>query len=472
MISTRPDWCISRQRAWGVPMIALFCESCGEPMASRALCEHVATLFEVEGADAWFTHPVEDLAPPGVRCSACDGTAFRRESDILDVWFDSGVSWAAVVNQRPELGGHADLYLEGSDQHRGWFHSALLTSVAVTGRAPYDEVLTHGFTLDGEGRKMSKTLGNTIAPEDVIREHGAELLRLWVAAEDYRDDVNASKEVLGQQVEAYRRLRNTGRFLLSNLYDFDPVRDRVSHPALPPLECWALHRTAVLATRVREAYEAYEFHTIYHALNNFCSVDMSAIYLDVRKDRLYCERESAPDRRATQTVLYDVLDVLVRLMAPICSFTADEIWRFMPGDDRTPSVFLAGMPEVPTEWLDDAVATRFEHLLGVRAAITKAIEEARTAGGVKRAGEVRVSLMTPNGSREGLDPAELGELALVSGVELVASLDAPESPVLAGARVAVARAEGEKCPRCWIVRPPAGASEHPALCARCLDVVS
>src|SRR5438067_1442866 len=293
MIATRPDWCVSRQRDWGVPVVALYCERCAAPLVSEALCTHVAALFEREGADAWFRRPVADLVPPGTRCAACGGEAFRREDDSLDVWFDSGVSWRSVVERHPQL-GHADVYLEGSDQHRGWFHSALLTGVAVEGRAPYDTVLTHGFVLDGAGRKMSKSLGNAIAPEDVICRHGAELLRLWVAAEDYREDVRVSEEILGQLVEAYRRIRNTARFLLANLYDFDPARDAVAYERLPALERWALHQTRALAERCRAAYDAYEFHVIYHALNNFCSVDLSAFYLDVRKDRLYCERAQGP----------------------------------------------------------------------------------------------------------------------------------------------------------------------------------
>src|SRR5881628_435152 len=333
MIATRPDWCLSRQRDWGVPIVALYCEGCGEPLVSEALCTHVAAIFEREGTDAWFRRPVADLVPRGMRCGACGGEAFRREDDILDVWFDSGASWRAVVERREEL-GQADVYLEGSDQHRGWFHSALLTGVAVAGRAPYNTVLTHGFTLDGAGRKMSKSLGNVIAPEEVIKRHGAELLRLWVAAEDYREDVRISEEILGQLVEAYRRIRNTARFLLANLFDFDPARDTVSHDRLPALERWALHQTRALAERCRAAYDAYEFHVIFHALNNFCSVDLSAFYFDVRKDRLYCERAQGPERRATQTVLHAILDVLVRLMAPVLSFTAEDVWRCMPGAGR------------------------------------------------------------------------------------------------------------------------------------------
>jgi isoleucyl-tRNA synthetase len=476
MIETRPDWCISRQRDWGVPVVAMFCEGCNEPLVSEALCAHVADVFERDGADAWFTRPVADLVPPGTRCGKCDGTAFRRENDILDVWFDSGCSWKAVVERRPELGGHADMYLEGSDQHRGWFHSSLLTSVALTGGAPYDTVVTHGFTLDGAGRKMSKSLKNVIAPEEVIRRHGAELLRLWVAAEDYRDDVRISEEILGQLVEAYRRIRNTARFLLSNLYDFDPAKDAVAHAALPDLERWALHRAHALAERCRAAYEDFEFHVVYHALNNFCSVDLSAFYLDVRKDGLYCERADGPARRAAQTALHGILDVLVRLMAPILSFTAEDVWTFMPGAGRADSVFLAGLDAAKPEWRDDALAGRFDRLLAVRGAVTKAIEEARQAGTVKQSSEARVVLGT--GDVEGIGAllaaraAELPTLFLAAAVSLDGADAGAESPVLPGLRVRVERAQGEKCPRCWIVRSLGVDARHPEVCDRCAAVLS
>jgi isoleucyl-tRNA synthetase len=469
MIATRPDWCVSRQRAWGVPVVAVFCEGCGDPLFSEALCEHVATLFERESADAWFTRPAADLVPPGTRCGRCGGGTFRPETDILDVWFDSGVSWMAVVEPRADL-GHADLYLEGSDQHRGWFHSALLTGVALAGRAPYDVVLTHGFLLDGAGRKMSKSLGNVIAPDDVIKRHGAEILRLWVAAEDYREDVRVSQEILGQVVEAYRRLRNTIRFLLSNLWDFDPVRDAVAPPALAALERWALHRTHALVERVRAAYEEYEFHLIYHALNNFCSVDLSSFYLDVRKDRLYCERPASAERRGTQTVLHAIADALVRLMAPVLSFTAEEAWGFMPGGERPGSVFLAGMPEAPAAWRDEALAGRFERLLVVRAAVTKALEEARQGGLVKQSTEAHV--VVDVGGDDALRDLLAAEGAELSSVFLTASAEVSAGPGEPGVRVAVERARGGKCARCWNVRALGAAPAHPELCARCAAVVS
>jgi isoleucyl-tRNA synthetase len=476
MIATRPDWCISRQRDWGVPVVAMYCEGCGEPIASEALCAHVADVFEREGADAWYRLPPAELVPPGTRCPKCGGTTFRPETDILDVWFDSGVSWKAVVERRAELGGHADLYLEGSDQHRGWFHSALLTGVAVEGRAPYDVVITHGFFVDGSGRKMSKSLGNVIAPEEIINRHGAELLRLWVAATDYREEMRISEEILNGFVEAYRRIRNTARFLLANLYDFDPARDAVPVERLPELERWALHQTHVLAERCLRAYEDFEFHVVFHALNNFCSVDMSALYMDVRKDRLYCERADGPERRATQTALHAILDMLVRLVAPILSFTAEDVWRFVPGGGRADSVFLAGIPAPPAAWRADDVAARFDRLLAVRGAVTKALEEARQSGLVKQSSEARV-VLAADARADGLGTLladrleELADMFLVATVDLGGVDGTAESAVLPGLRVRVERAAGEKCPRCWNIRRIGEDARHPDVCSRCAGVL-
>ncbi|HVR17320.1 MAG TPA: isoleucine--tRNA ligase, partial [Candidatus Limnocylindrales bacterium] len=311
MLESRPDWCISRQRSWGVPIPAVYCRKCNRAVLTQELCNHVAAIFEKEGSDAWFIRPVDELVPVTLTCPDCAGHDFAREEDILDVWFDSGVSWASVVEQDPRLGGRADLYLEGSDQHRGWFHTALLTSLATRGRAPYDSVLTHGFTLDGKGRKMSKSLGNVIAPQEIMKKSGAEILRLWVAAEDFREDVRISDEILSRLVEAYRRLRNTARFLISNLYDFEPDKDAVQTAQLDEMDRWILQRTQNVLSRCREAYDNYEFHAVYHTLNNFCSVDLSAQYLDIVKDRLYCEGTRSNTRRAAQTTLYRILDTLV-----------------------------------------------------------------------------------------------------------------------------------------------------------------
>ena len=476
MIATRPDWCISRQRDWGVPVVAVYCEACETPIANETLCAHVADVFEREGADAWFRRPIAELVPPDLACPKCGGRTFRPESDILDVWFDSGSSWKAVVERRPELGGRAQLYLEGSDQHRGWFHSALLTGVAVEDRAPYDMVITHGFFVDGSGRKMSKSLGNVIAPEEIIKRHGAELLRLWVAATDYREEMRISEEILSGFVEAYRRLRNTARFLLANLYDFDPARDAVPVDRLPDLERWALHQTHGLATRCLAAYEDFEFHVVFHGLNNFCSVDMSAFYLDVRKDRLYCERADGPERRATQTALHEILQVLVRLMAPVLSFTADEIWAHVPGRGDVDSVFLAGIEAPPAAWHAPETAARFERLLAVRAAVTKAIEDARQRGVVKQGTEARVVLGTAGvdgvGALLAAEEPELPALFLVADVALSGADGGAESPVLPGLRVQVERAAGEKCPRCWNVRRLGEDPRRPELCSRCAAVVA
>ncbi|MBI2539013.1 MAG: isoleucine--tRNA ligase, partial [Deltaproteobacteria bacterium] len=378
MLESRPDWCISRQRSWGVPIPVFYCGRCRKPLLSRELCDHVASIFEREGSDAWYIRPVSELAPAGLRCPDCGGKDFSREEDILDVWFDSGVSHAAVAELDGRLGGRADLYLEGSDQHRGWFHTALLTSVATRGRAPYRSVLTHGFTLDGKGRKMSKSLGNVIAPQEIAKKFGAEILRLWVSAEDYREDVRISDEILSRLVEAYRKLRNTARFLISNLYDFDPNKEMVQPERLAELDRWILHRTQLLLGRCREAYEKFELHAVYHALNNFCSVDLSALYLDIVKDRLYCEGANAPERKSAQTTLYRILDTLLHLMAPILSFTAEEIWEHIPKrSGAAESVFMSQMPRPDERLVDEGLGTKWDEILKVRGEILKVLEESR-----------------------------------------------------------------------------------------------
>jgi len=473
MISTRPDWCISRQRSWGVPIVAVHCERCGHAHASKELAEHVADIVEREGSNAWFAHPVGDLLPAGFRCERCGSNELRKETDILDVWFDSGVSHAAVLERRPELRAPADLYLEGSDQHRGWFHTSILTSVATRGNAPYIACLTHGFILDGQGKKMSKSGGNAMSPDAIMKDSGADVLRLWVAAEDYRGDVKLSKEILGHLVEAYRRVRNTARFLLGNLGGFDPQRDAVPYAELPELDRWALDRLARVVQRARDGYEAYEFHTVYHLLNNFCAVDMSALYLDVVKDRAYC---SAPDdrgRRAAQTVMHEIVRALAGLLAPVLTFLAEDIWQALPGGGGTDSVLLSDFPVPPARWLDDALAERFEKLLVVRSAVTKALEVERQAGRIGQSLEARVTLAPPADLAPLLREraGSLAELFIVSEVEL-ADGPLPESPVLAGLGVEVAAARGEKCTRCWNYRLDVGSvAAYPGACGRCADVL-
>ena len=473
MIATRPDWCISRQRIWGVPIVAVHCEKCGVAHASKELAEHVAAIVEREGSDAWFARPVEELLPSGFRCESCAGREFRKETDILDVWFDSGVSHAAVLEQREELRAPADLYLEGSDQHRGWFHTSILTSVATRGNAPYLACLTHGFILDGQGKKMSKSGGNAMAPDAVMKDLGADVLRLWVAAEDYRGDVKLSKEILGHLVEAYRRLRNTARFLLGNLGDFDPRRGAVPYAALPELERFALDRLARVVQRVRDGYESYEFHNVYHLLNNYCAVDLSALYLDVVKDRAYCSAPDDPARRAAQTVMHEIVRALAGMLAPVATFLAEDVWRALPGGGGTDSVLLTDFPAPAAEWIDDALAARFERLLAVRSAVTKALEAERQAGNIGHSLEARVALAAPRELAELLrgNEAFLAELFIVSQVTLEPG-PLPESPLLPGLGIAVAAASGEKCTRCWNYRlDVSSVAAFPGACGRCADVL-
>lgn len=479
MMEFRPDWCISRQRNWGVPIVAFYCLDCGEPLATREIAERVANLFEGEGADAWFIHPVSELLPEGTRCSRCGKAEFRKEEDILDVWFDSGMSHSSVLERRPELRSPADLYLEGSDQHRGWFHSSLLTALVTRGRAPYEAVLTHGFTVDAAGRKMSKSLGNVVTPQEIVEKHGAEIVRLWVAAEDYRDDVRISQEILIRLVESFRRIRNTARFLIANLADFDPNRHSIPTNELLEIDRWILDRTRRLALRCRRAYGAYEFHLVYHALNNFCSVELSALYLDIVKDRLYCSRADSRARRGAQTALREILDTLVRLMAPILSFSAEEIWTYVPtGGDRAASVLLTDFPSVNESDLDETLEITWNRLLEIRTAVTKALEESRKQGSIGHSLDACVRLGFDRQSEIGrlLDGrfADLPTFFIVSQVEYAEDLDAKiESPVVSGLRVAIARAAGRKCARCWNYRTSVGSSsDHPTLCEPCVSVLA
>src|SRR5919108_2006719 len=488
MLESRPDWCISRQRSWGVPIPAVYCKKCNEAVLNQELCDHIAAIFEREGSDAWFIQPLKDLLPNDFKCPRCDGQDFSREEDILDVWFDSGVRWAAVVEQDPRLGGRANLYLEGSDQHRGWFHTALLTSLATRGRAPYDSVLTHGFTLDGKGRKMSKSLGNTVAPQEIIKKFGAEILRLWVSAEDYREDVRISDEILNRLVEAYRRLRNTARFLISNLYDFDPMKDAISVQDLDEMDRWVLQRTQSVLGRCREAYNDYEFHVVYHTLNNFCAVDLSAQYLDIVKDRLYCEGTRSQSRRAAQTTLYRILDVLVHLMAPILSFTAEEIWSYMPDKDHRPnSVLLSAMPEPDESFIDKQLADKWDRIFRERSEVLKALEQARTAGIIGHSLDAKVIFESRNGDQSPVlrdliqaDRSRLQDLLIVSQANVSTESSAGTSgavsvydAALLQCVVKVGKADGAKCERCWKYDPQVGKdTNHPTVCARCATVLN
>jgi isoleucyl-tRNA synthetase len=334
MMENRPDWCLSRQRSWGVPIPAFYCQNCNNWIITGEIINHLEALVLKQGTDIWFSSSEEQLVPPGTSCPHCQGTRFRKETDILDVWFDSGVSYAAVLEARPYLGAPADLYMEGSDQHRGWFHHSLLAAVGTRGEAPYEAVLTHGFVVDGQGKKESKSLGNVTDPEEVIKKYGAEIIRLWVSAEDYRDDVRVSQNILRQLTDAYRRIRNTCRFLLGNISDFQSARDQVPLKEMEELDQWALLQLQKVITRVKRAYEHYEFHVVYHSLYQFCTNELSAFYLDILKDRLYTSAPKSRERRSAQTALLIILKALVRLMAPILSFTAEEVWSFLSPVDK------------------------------------------------------------------------------------------------------------------------------------------
>jgi len=470
MILTRPDWVISRQRAWGVPIAVFYCQACQYVLAEQHLMERVADLMEREGADVWFLKGPQELLPPGTRCPHCGGTQFSKEDDILDVWFDSGVSQAAVLETRPDQHWPAEMYLEGSDQHRGWFHSSLLAAVGTRGRAPYKEVLTHGFVVDGEGRKMSKSLGNVIAPQEVMSSYGAEILRLWVAAEDYRDDVRLSTEILTRLVEGYRRIRNTCRYLLGNLYDFDPRQHLVPREALLEIDRFILHRLQKVAGRLLRAYEKYEFHILFHALHNFCAVDLSAFYLDVLKDRVYTSAATSPERRAAQTAMFLLLEGITRLMAPVLSFTADEVWSYLPRrGGEAGSVHLAEFPQVDETVLDEALGERWERLMGVRDEVLKVLEAARQRKLIGNALEAKVEILAGHALLPFLRgyAKDLPTIFIVSAVDLKpAPAGSPELSVV------VHRAPGKKCERCWVYRESVGQSaEYPTVCDRCVAVL-
>ncbi len=478
MVERRPDWCISRQRSWGVPIIAFHCRQCGQALLTPEILRDLIARVRAEGADFWFAAPVSELLPPGTRCP-CGGTDFRKETDILDVWFDSGVSWAAVLAPDPnqEL-PVADLYLEGSDQHRGWFHSSLLTAVGSRGQAPYKGVLTHGFVVDGEGRKMSKSLGNVIAPQEVTDRYGAEILRLWVASEDYRDDVRLSPDILKQLADAYRRFRNTARFMLGNLYDFDPESHLVPPEQRQELDRLALSWLAQLLERVKQAYQDYEFHLAFHRLHQFCAVEMSAVYLDILKDRLYVSRADSPARKSAQSTLWDLLKGLTLAMAPILAFTAEEIWEYLPGRNKAASVHLEGLPAAPAGFPDEALLAKYEFLLKVRGRINQSLEEARKTKRIAASQEAVVNL----GAAPELYEKLAGQITELQILAQVAKLEVQQVEALAGEGIGptevpglvvqVAKAPGEKCIRCWFHYPGVGEDpRHPQICRRCRQVL-
>lgn len=480
MVSDRNDWCISRQRTWGVPIPIFYCKDCGKELINKDIIKHISEIFKEKGSDAWYELSAEELLPEGTKC-ACGCSGFEKETDIMDVWFDSGSSHSGVLETREEMAWPADLYLEGNDQYRGWFQSSLLTAVATKGEAPYRAVITHGMVVDGEGKKMSKSLGNGINPMDVVKEYGADILRLWVSSSDYKSDVRISKGILKQLSEIYRKIRNTSRYMIGNLYDFNPDKDIVSYEDMNELDRWALLKTQNLIKDVTNAYENFEFHILYHDIHNFCVIDMSNFYLDIIKDRLYTEKADSIERRAAQTVMYVILKTLVKLTAPVLSFTAEEIWSFMPHNksDNYESVLLSDWPEITEQYTNKELEERWDKILGIKSEVAKALELSRANKVIGNSLNAKINIYAKDETYNLLNGIKdyLETVFIVSKVEIINEFnnipkDAYISETNAGLAVHVSQAQGEKCERCWIYSETVGQSEeHPKLCKRCRSVL-
>ncbi|CDA50378.1 isoleucine--tRNA ligase [Dialister sp. CAG:486] len=485
MIRDRQDWCISRQRSWGVPIPAFYCDDCGKWIITPKTMKKVEEIVEKEGTDAWWAHSAEELLPEGFKCPHCGGTHFHKEKDIMDVWFDSGSTWNGVLRYPHEeswkdMSYPCDLYLEGSDQHRGWFHSSLLTSVAVNGHAPYKAVLTHGFTMDGEGRKMSKSVGNVVAPQDVINKYGADVMRLWISSVDYQGDVRLSDKIVKSMSDVYRKIRNTFRYLLGNLSDFDPKTDSVAYADMEELDRWALLRMEQVKETVLKAYDDYEFHVMYHAVHNFCTVDLSAIYLDILKDRLYTEKADSKLRRSAQTAMYEILTTLVRLVAPVLCFTSEEVWQALPNkEEREWSVHMSDMPKVNEAYLDKALDEKWKKRLAVRSVAMKALEEARQAKVIGHPLDAEVTVYADGEAYDIVKAMEkeLADFLLVSQTHIVSgTAAAPENAASnedGTVKASVAVCTLAKCERCWKRSADVDADpKHPGVCARCAHVLT
>ena len=477
MVRERSDWCISRQRLWGVPIPIFYCEDCGKPIIDGEFIKSVSELFRKEGSNGWYTHEAKEILPAGATCPHCGGKQFRKESDIMDVWFDSGSSHAAVLKERDELSYPADLYMEGADQYRGWFQSSLLTAVACNGKAPYKNVLTHGWVVDGEGKAMHKSAGNAIAPDEVINTYGAEILRLWVASLDYRVDVRLSKEILKQLSETYRKVRNTARYILGNIHDFNPDTDSVADSALTDIDRWALMRLDDVVVKARKAYEEFNFHDAFYTIHHFCVVDLSNFYLDVLKDRLYVEKADSESRRAAQTVIYRILNTLTRLLAPVLAFTSEEIWSFMPHgkDDDARSVLLNEIPAGSGVTPDRDFLAKWDRIHALRDDVQKALENARTAKIIGGSLDARVTLYCDGEALPFVKSVEslLPMVLIVSKVDIVAEGSGEFTGDFAGVSVSVAHAEGGKCARCWVYSDTVKEDgEHAGLCARCAAILN
>ncbi|MBO5385146.1 isoleucine--tRNA ligase [bacterium] len=473
MVESRTDWCISRQRAWGVPIPIFYCEDCGEVICSDETIENVAKMFEKETSDAWVKYSAQELLPAGFVCPKCGKTHFRKEKDIMDVWFDSGVSWRAVVDARSEELGHSpvDMYLEGSDQHRGWFQSSLLTSIATQGKAPYKQVLTHGFVFGEDGRKMSKSLGNYIRPDDIIKNYGADILRLWAASVDYRNDIKIGNNIVGQLTEIFKKTRNTARFLSGNLFDFDPAVDYVQYEDLKNIDKFALHKLNKLIADVTEAFEHYEFYKYFQCLQNFAAVDLSSFYLDIVKDRLYTAGKKSLSRRACQTVLYENLMALVKMLAPVMPHQAEDIWQNIPECQRSGliSILLADWPMVNAKWNAPEIEADFSKILKSREVVSRAIEPLRAEKKVGSSLEVAVWVKAEDDSVLQANAKDLADIYIVSQATLsqTAPADVLNEYSEDGYTVWVAKAQGEKCVRCWKYR----SVNSDGICQDCLDAI-
>ena len=463
MVENRPDWCVSRQRSWGVPITALYCAKCDEPFISGDVARKAADRMEKHGADCWFELPASDFLPEGASCAKCGSAEFKKEEDILDVWFDSGVSHTAVVKERDNLSWPSDLYLEGSDQHRGWFQSSLLASVGTGGPAPYRTVLTHGYAVDKAGKKMSKSVGNVISPEKVVKSYGAEILRLWISSENYMEEVRISDEILKRLTDAYRKIRNTLRFMLGNLHDFDEARDRIAFDELTELDRYILDRSAALQERVLKAFDRYEYHAFYHSVYNFCVVDLSSFYFDIIKDRLYTYPARSAGRRAAQTALYDITQLMVRLIAPVLSFTAEEVWSAMPGHMEGTSIHTQLFADTARYRVDDSIRGNWDYLRKFREDAMKLLEEKRRAKEIGHSLDAKLLVAAPSDDYRRLAAykEELQFILIVSQLELTEKKDG-------SIETAVEKADGEKCERCWNYSVDIGKNEsHPTVCARC-----
>ncbi|MCX6346210.1 MAG: isoleucine--tRNA ligase [Armatimonadetes bacterium] len=466
MIENSPDWCLSRQRSWGVGVPVFFCKDCDEAIMTEESIDAVYQDSLVNGSDSWFGKSPAEILPKNFKCPECGGTEFGKETDVLDVWFDSGSSCRAVVENRLHT-YPADMYLEGSDQHRGWFNKSLVIGTATMGRSPYKELVSHGFTIDSEGKAMSKSIGNTVAPQKIISKLGADVLRLFFSSTDYFEDVRIGDEIITRVTDAYRRMRNTFRFILGNISDFDPAKDTVAYADLLEIDRYELNRLNEVIEQVTAFYDAYEFHKVYQAIHNYCAVDLSSLYMDILKDRLYASAADSTERRSAQTALYEILSALTRMLSPIISHTAEEVWQIMPGKGKAESIILESFPEPNAGWVDAELAKRWSRIFEVRSKVLLALEEARQAGTIRKPMESQVTLTAPGKLYDFLSSysAILPSILIVSQV-VIKKGDSKEMSV------EVQSPQGEKCERCWLVLESVGNhADHPTLCDRCRQTI-